>query len=114
MNVNNPALSTTSNTEQMRGVIGVFDIQSNQIGRFGESDVSAIQTTAAQLATSIQNVRSFERARAQAELETLVNAIGQKVQPAESVEETLQPAVREPGLALGAPRVKVSIGRKDN
>jgi len=43
-------------------VIGVFDIQSEVIGRFTDSDVDVQTTLAAQIATSIQNVRSFEHA----------------------------------------------------
>ena len=91
-------------------VIGVFDIQSEQVGRFTESDVNIQTTLAAQLATSIQNVRSFERSQKEAELQSLVNTIGQKIQHAATVEETLQTAIRELGLALGSSRVKVSLG----
>lgn len=91
-------------------VIGVFDVQSDQVGRFSDADVNIQTTLAAQLATSVQNVRSFEQAKAQAELETMVNTIGQRIQRAATVEETLQTAVRELGLALGASRVKANIG----
>lgn len=91
-------------------VIGVFDIQSDQVGRFTESDVNIQTTLAAQVATSIQNVRSFEQSKAQADLESLVNAIGQKIQRTTTVEDTLQTAIREVGLALGAVRVSASIG----
>jgi methyl-accepting chemotaxis protein len=90
-------------------LIGVFDIQSDQVGRFAESDVNIQTTLASQIATSIQNARSFERSREQADLETLVNAIGQKIQRATTVEGTLQTAVREIGLALGAVRVSANI-----
>jgi putative methionine-R-sulfoxide reductase with GAF domain len=90
-------------------VIGVFDIQSEQMGRFTDSDVNIQTTLAAQLATSIQNVRSFEQSKKQAELESLVNAIGQKIQRTTSIEETLQTAVRELGTAVGATRVRVNI-----
>jgi len=69
---------------------------------------------AAQVAASIQNVRQFEQSKAQADLESLVNAIGQKIQRATTVEDTLQTAIRELGLALGASRVSASIaGRQD-
>jgi GAF domain-containing protein len=96
-------------------VIGVFDIQSEQVGRFTESDVNIQTTLAAQLATSIQNVRSFEQSRKQAELETMVNTIGQRIQRSTSIEETLQTAIRELGTALGASRVKANIsGREDS
>jgi putative methionine-R-sulfoxide reductase with GAF domain len=91
-------------------VIGVFDIQSEQVGRFTDSDVNIQTTLAAQLATSIQNVRSFERAKSQAEYESLINTIGQKIQRTLSVEETLQTAVREMGLAVGASRVRIQLG----
>jgi len=84
-------------------VIGVFDVQSEQVGRFTDSDINIQTTLAAQIATSIQNVRSFEQSKAQAELETLVNAIGQKIQRAATVEETLQTAIRELGTIMGAP-----------
>jgi GAF domain-containing protein/HAMP domain-containing protein len=92
-------------------VIGVFDVQSEQIGRFTESDVNIQITLAAQVATSIQNVRSFEQSKAQAELESLVNAIGQKIQRAATVEEVLQIAARELGTATGAARVSANLSR---
>ena len=90
-------------------VIGVFDVQSDQVGRFTESDINIQITLAAQVSTSIQNVRSFEQSKAQADLESLVNAIGQKIQRSTTVDDTLQTAIRELGLALGASRVSASI-----
>ncbi|MBE7536685.1 MAG: GAF domain-containing protein [Anaerolineales bacterium] len=83
-------------------MIGVFDIQSDQVGRFTEADLNIQTTLAAQLAVSIQNVRSFEQAKTQADFESLVNAIGQKIQRAATVEETLQIAVREIGVVMDA------------
>jgi GAF domain-containing protein len=90
-------------------VIGVFDIQSEQVGRFTDSDINIQTTLAAQLATSIQNVRQFEQSKSQADLESLVNAIGQKIQRTTTVDDTLQTAIREIGLALGASRVSAHI-----
>jgi len=95
-------------------VIGVFDIQSEQVGRFTDSDVNIQTTMAAQLATSIQNVRSFEQSRKQAELQSLVNMIGSRIQRTTSIEETLQTAIRELGTAIGASRVKAKIGRSND
>jgi len=90
-------------------VIGVFDIQSEQVGRFTESDVNIQTTMAAQLATSVQNVRSFEKSKKQADLETMVNSIGQRIRRATTIEDTLQTAIRELGTAIGASRVKASL-----
>lgn len=91
-------------------LIGVFDIQSDVISRFTESDVNIQTTLASQLASSIQNARSFERSRAQVDQEMLVNTIGRKIQQTVSIEEALQTAIRELGVAVGAPRVMVSLG----
>ena len=90
-------------------VIGVFDVQSDIIGRFTDTDINIQTTMATQLATAIQNVRSFEKAHSQAQFESLVNTIGQKIQKTATVEDTLQTAIRELGLALGATRVRASV-----
>lgn len=90
-------------------VIGVFDIQSEQVGRFTESDINIQTTLAAQLAISIQNVRSFERSQKEAELQSLVNVIGSRIQRTSTIEETLQTAIRELGTAIGASSVKAKI-----
>jgi len=90
-------------------VIGVFDVQSDVVGRFTDSDINIQTTLASQVATSIQNVRSFEQSKEQADLEAMVNAINQKIQRSDSINDALQIAARELGLALGSPRVSVQI-----
>lgn len=97
-------------------VIGVFDVQSEHTDRFTESDIQVKTTLAAQVSISLQNVRAFEQSKSQADLETLVNAIGHKIQLATTVEDTLQTAIREVGLALGASRVSANlqVTREDN
>jgi GAF domain-containing protein len=62
----------------------------------------------------VQNARSYERSKSQAEFESLLNSISQKIQRAESVEDTLQTAIRELGSALGASRVKAVIAGYQN
>ena len=94
-------------------VIGVFDIQAEEVGRFTDTDVSIQTTLAAQLATSVQNVRSFERSRKEAELQSLVNVIGSRIQRTTTIEETLQTAIRELGTAIGASKVKAKIQSKN-
>ena len=91
-------------------VLGVLDVQQNIVNGLGEEDVALLQSLAGQVAISLQNARSFEQSKAQADLESLVNAIGQKIQRTTTVEDTLQTAIREVGLALGATRVSASIG----
>jgi len=43
-------------------VIGVFDVQSELVGRFTDADIAVQTTLASQVASAIQNARSFERA----------------------------------------------------
>jgi GAF domain-containing protein len=95
-------------------VIGVFDVQSDRVGRFTESDISIQTTLAAQVAISVQNVRSFEQAKSQAEFESMINAIGQKIQRSGTVADVLQVAIRELGQAVGAARVSVSLGARQS
>ncbi|MBI5352768.1 MAG: GAF domain-containing protein [Chloroflexi bacterium] len=90
-------------------VLGVLDVQQNIVNGLAEEDVTLLQSLAGQVAISLQNVRSFEQSRAQADLESLVNSIGQKIQRATTVEDTLQTAIREIGLAMGASRVSANI-----
>lgn len=95
-------------------ILGVLDVQSERLNAFSDEDVSIQATLAAQVATALQNARSFARAQRQAERESMLNAISQKIQSATSVEAVLQIAARELGHALGAPRTIAQLSMKDN
>ena len=84
-------------------VLGVLDVQSDHVNAFTEEDANIQTTLASQVATALQNARSFAQAQKQAERESTLNVIGQKIQSATSVEAVLQIAARELGRALGAP-----------
>ncbi len=94
-------------------VLGVLDIQSNHINAFTEEDANIQTTLASQVATAMQNARSFVQAQKQAERETMLNAINQKIQSATSVEAVLQIAARELGHALGAPMTIAQLSLKE-
>ncbi len=91
-------------------VIGVLDVQSETINRFTEVDVSIQTTLASQVAVALQNARSFSQSQRQAERETTLNLITQKIQGATSVEVALQIAARELGHALGKKQTSVTLG----
>ncbi|RLD06194.1 MAG: hypothetical protein DRI32_02980, partial [Chloroflexi bacterium] len=95
-------------------LIGVFDIQSNEIDHFTDEDVSIQTTLASQVAVALQNARSFEEAKEQAEQESTINIISQRIQGTTSVEDALQVAVRELGRALGAKQasIQLNVGSK--
>jgi GAF domain-containing protein len=90
-------------------VLGVLDVQQNIVSGLSEENVVLLQSIASQVAIGVRNARSYEESRSQAELETLINTIGQKIQRAGTVEDVLQTAIREVGVALGATRVSASL-----
>jgi putative methionine-R-sulfoxide reductase with GAF domain len=91
-------------------VMGVLDVQHNLVDGLTHEDVILLESLAGQVAISLRNARSYEQSRSQAEMQALVNVIGQKIQRTTSVEETLQTAIRELGTAIGATRVRARIG----
>jgi GAF domain-containing protein len=91
-------------------ILGVLDVQSDRLNAFTEEDANIQTTLASQVATALQNARSFVRAQRQAERESMLNVISQKIQSATTVEAVLQIAARELGRALGAPRTIAQLG----
>jgi GAF domain-containing protein/HAMP domain-containing protein len=94
-------------------ILGVLDVQSDRINAFTEEDANIQTTLASQVATALQNARSFARAQQQADRESTLNVISQKIQSATSVEAVLQIAARELGHALGAPMTIAQLSMKD-
>jgi GAF domain-containing protein len=90
-------------------VLGVLDVQHSTVNGLTPDDVTLLESLAGQTAISLQNARSYEESRRRAELESMVNIIGQKIQRTTSIEETLQTAIRELGTAIGATRVRAGI-----
>lgn len=90
-------------------LIGVLDVQSDEVNHFTDEDVSVHTTLAAQVAVALQNARTYAQTQRQAEYEAMINAISQKIQTTTTVEAALQVAVRELGRALGAPRTSVQL-----
>jgi PAS domain S-box-containing protein len=94
-------------------LLGVLDVQSDRINAFTEEDANIQTTLASQVATALQNAQSFSKAQLQAERESALNIISQKIQSATTVEAVLQIAARELGHALGAPMTIAQLGMKD-
>ena len=90
-------------------VVGVLDVQSEQVNRFTDTDVNIQTTLATQIAVALQNARSLTNAQKQAERETKLNLIAQKIQSTTTVEEAMQIAARELGHALGKRQTLVAL-----
>lgn len=94
-------------------LLGVLDVQKDYLNAFSDEDTAVVSTLATQVATALQNARSFEQAQKQAERESTLNVISQKIQSATTVEAVLQIAARELGHALGAPLTIAQLGVKN-
>jgi putative methionine-R-sulfoxide reductase with GAF domain len=90
-------------------ILGVLDVQSERVNAFTDEDASIQTTLASQVATALQNARSFSQSQRQAERETAVNLITQKIQNTTSIEAALQVAAREIGHALGMKSTQVTL-----
>jgi PAS domain S-box-containing protein len=92
---------------------GILFLESEEPYNFTQNEILLFSAMAPQIATVLENRRQFERAQKQAERETTLNIISQKIQGATTVEAVLQIAARELGHALGAPRTIAQLSIKD-
>ena len=90
-------------------LLGVLDVQSDHPNAFSSEDTNIQMTLATQVAIALENARSFMEARQQAERETKLNAIAQKIQNTQTIEDALQIAARELGHALGQRQTLVTL-----
>jgi PAS domain S-box-containing protein len=93
--------------------IGVLVMHAEEPHSFTEEETRLFAGLAPQIATVLDNRRQFERAQQQAERESMLNVISQKIQSATTVEAVLQIAARELGHALGAPMTVAQLSMKD-
>ncbi|GMV34236.1 MAG: GAF domain-containing protein [Chloroflexi bacterium CFX1] len=94
--------------------IGAFSLLGMQPYDFTQDEIQLFLTLAPQIAAKLENRRQFERAQKQAERETMLNAISQKIQSAATLESALQVAARELGHALGGKPTLVELELADN
>lgn len=90
----------------------VLLLEGEQPYTFTEEEKRLFSALAPQLATVLENRRQYERAQKQAERESMLNTISQKIQSATTVEAVLQIAARELGHALSAPLTIAQLGMK--
>ncbi len=110
----NPILTETASEMAVPMIVGdqllgVLDVQSERLNAFTGEDASIQSTLASQVATALQNARNFAQSQHQAQRETAVNLITQKIQGATTVEAALQIAARELGHALGMKPTMVTL-----
>ncbi len=95
-------------------VMGVLDVQQNEVNGLGQDDVDLLQSISNQVAIALQNANTYAQAQQQASREALINAISERIQATSTVKSALQVAVREIGRALGARRAVIHLGLDQN
>ncbi|MBW4438758.1 MAG: GAF domain-containing protein [Pleurocapsa minor GSE-CHR-MK-17-07R] len=75
-------------------LIGVLDVQSDERGRFGESDILVKKTLARQLATAIQNANEYAHSQRQAEFERALSSISALIRSTASSDQLLDGALK--------------------
>jgi transcriptional regulator with GAF, ATPase, and Fis domain len=93
--------------------VGALILESEDIHNFTQDETRLFIALAPQITTVLENRIQFERAQKQAERESTLNVISQKIQSATTVEAVLQIAARELGHALGAPMTIAQLSMKD-
>jgi len=89
--------------------IGTLILEAEEMHNFTQDDIRLFSALAPQIATLLESRRQFEQAQRQAEREAMLNAIGQKIQGATSVEAVLQITAREVGRAVGSKQTRVIL-----
>ena len=82
-------------------VLGVLDVQDNEVNGLTEEDLELLQSIANQVASALQNAQAYQRTQEQVDREALMTNINQQIQSTNDVEDALKVTVRELGRALG-------------
>lgn len=81
-------------------VLGVLDVQDDEVGALSQDDAEVLQTIADQIAVALENSELYEQVQRRVEREQRLNEITQKIQNTTNVDDALQVTVRELGWAL--------------
>ncbi len=97
-------------------VLGVLDVQHDQLGGLDEADAGLLRSIAGQVANALQNARLYEQTQQQAEHRSMLNIINQKILSTNTIEDAMKTAVRELGRTLNVPHtgVKLNQGQPEN
>jgi putative methionine-R-sulfoxide reductase with GAF domain/HAMP domain-containing protein len=93
-------------------VLGVLDVQHNIANGLKQEDADLLQSIANQVAIAVRNAQAFTQAQQLAYREARINAIGEKIQSATTIDDVLQIAARELGRTLYTHRTQVELSLK--
>jgi GAF domain-containing protein/HAMP domain-containing protein len=93
-------------------VLGVLNVESEQIGAYTENDEEMLGTLGGSLAAIIANARLLEQVRSQAEHNRLIYEITNKIRRTTDMQTILTTTASELTKAVGARRTKIAIAPK--
>jgi len=91
-------------------LLGVLNVESEQLNAYTESDEELLGTLGGSLAAIIANARLLEQIRAQAERERVLFEITDKIRRTTDIQTILTTTVSELTRVTGASRVRVKLG----
>ncbi|HSG44215.1 MAG TPA: GAF domain-containing protein [Anaerolineales bacterium] len=95
-------------------VLGVLNVESEQLNAYTETDEELLGTLGGSLAAIIANARLLEQIRAQAERERVLFEITDKIRRTTDLQTILTTTVSELTRATGASRVRMKVGSSIN
>jgi GAF domain-containing protein len=91
-------------------ILGVLNVESEQVGAYTENDEEMLGTLAGSLAAIIANARLVDQIRKQAERERLLNEISSKIRRSTDMRTILATTVQEIHRVTGARKAQIDIG----
>lgn len=91
-------------------VLGVLNVESEQLNAYTETDEELLGTLGGSLAAIIANARLLEQIRAQADRERVLFEITDKIRRTTDLQTILTTTVSELTQATGASRVRIKVG----
>jgi GAF domain-containing protein len=95
-------------------VLGVLDVQGDQVGLFTDEALGVLEILASQIATALSNAALFEVAERTSRHEQALSTIDRQIQQATDVDEMLQIVVRELGKALRVQHTAIELSLASN
>jgi len=90
-------------------LIGVLDVQADQVDFFSADSVQVFELMAGQVAAALSNASLYEAAERTSRHERALGNIDRRIQGALDVDEVLQVTVRELGKALRVPHTAIEL-----
>lgn len=91
-------------------VLGVLNVESEQLAAYNDSDEEMLGTMAGSLAAVIANARLVEQIRKQVERERMLHEVTSKIMRSTDIQTILTTTTRELSRITGAKRAQIEIG----